>query len=67
MSENLVKGVGTFKVNGTMQPCCMDPRNRTKERNHSISGHITVQLCQKCGRKHYTMHAEPGVYKGLIK
>ena len=53
MSEQLT-------VNGILRICCADKSNL--EAPIEVGDGSVARKCTKCGRNHYTMRAEPGVF-----
>lgn len=60
----LIKHVGHFHIEGgptALQLCCMKPENLSRENQVEQRPGTTVRVCRQCGRRHFTMRAEPGV------
>lgn len=55
------------RVNGILRVCCTEDSNLQVIRNDKgepveFGEGTYARECKECGRKHYTMIAEPGVY-----
>lgn len=62
--KNTLAHVARFTVQGgesALQWCCRQPENLTREHQMPQRPDLTIRVCRRCGRRHFTMVAEPGV------
>ena len=52
-------------TNGQVNECCKDAENLKPAPEESNRPELTVKKCQVCGRRHFRLKAEPGVF-GLV-
>ena len=62
--QALLSHVAKFHVEGgVMALCCTQPENLTREHQVPQRPGTVVRVCRRCGRRHFTMRAEPGVIR----
>ena len=47
---------------GDLKPCCADVENRSEPEEQPQPG-LTMQRCTVCGRRHFELVADPGVFE----